>query len=458
MAKRKRKTEHAWLMPRLDLLNAFLAELVRRPASKHSGVLPKRPKKRTSSRKKDGDFSYIAYKFAAYPTEEQRQVFFQTFGNCRKYWNLALADWQKTGKVNTPAHYKAMEEYDYLKLSDSLALANVQLNLEGAVSDSRVQEKGAPRFKKRGRCRTSYRTNNNTAGTGIRLEGKLLRLPKLKEPLRIKPHRKVREGGLLKSAAVTLEPSGRWTVSLVFQYEKEPRVYDPDVFSAIQGGSADGLSHIGLDMSLPYLYVDSEGRHPFYELDGGVVRFEKQYRSLEKRIGMEQRRLSRMVRGSHNYEKQKQKIAKLHAKAKQRRIDFLRQMACRLGRSYQIITIESLDIAGMKRALKFGKSLSDNGWSMFVELLSRAAERYGHLLLFADKWFPSSKKCCRCGYIHKELTLADRTYVCPKCGNVLDRDQQAAVNLDREGLRLLKEIHKDAPNTKVYGPRTRRAA
>ena len=92
--------------------------------------------------------------------------------------------------------------------------------------------------------------------------------------------------------------------------------------------------------------------------------------------------------------------------------------------------------AAIKRGLHFGKSASDNGWGNFVWMLTYKSERKGGHLVKVDRWFPSSKKCSKCGYIHKELTLNDREYECPHCNHLMDRDHQAAVNIDTEGLRI----------------------
>lgn len=102
-----------------------------------------------------------------------------------------------------------------------------------------------------------------------------------------------------------------------------------------------------------------------------------------------------------------------------------------------MIAIEDLDMAAMKQSLKFGKSVSDNGWGMFVNMLTYKAERKGKILIKVDKWFPSSKTCCHCGHLHKELKMSDRTYICPRCGHVMDRDEQAAINILIEAKHML---------------------
>ena len=101
-------------------------------------------------------------------------------------------------------------------------------------------------------------------------------------------------------------------------------------------------------------------------------------------------------------------------------------------------------MAAIKKALSFGKSASDNGWGMFVRMLSYKAEWYGSIVIKVGKFFPSSKACCACGHVHKELKLSDRIYVCPSCGHVMGRDHQAAVNVRNEGVRIYVAAHSPA--------------
>ena len=375
----------------------------------------------------------MAYRFYGMPTDEQAHILSQIAGSCRFLWNRMLADVQarhEAGKefsISTPASYKKVPGLEWLKGMDSLALANVQLRLNAAFerffksASGKGAYAGYPKFKVKHKHTDSYTTNlANKESPNIRLDGDMLKLPKIKEPIKLRMHRKIRPGGILKSVTVTHEPSGKWYFSLSFEYSKEEqpptKAIDPEA-----------ITHIGLDMSLPKLYVDSNGE----EAD-----FFKPYRQLEKRIAREQRKLSHMEKGSSNYGKQKQRIAKLHAKAKHQRNDMLHKLSHRLTDQYELISIEDLNMAAIKRGLHFGKSASDNGWGNFVWMLTYKSERKGGHLVKVDRWFPSSKKCSKCGYIHKELTLNDREYECPHCNHLMDRDHQAAVNIDTEGLRI----------------------
>lgn len=382
---------------------------------------------------KASSVTMMAYRFYGMPTDEQAHILSQIAGSCRFLWNRMLADVQarhEAGEeffISTPASYKKVPGLEWLKGMDSLALANVQLRLNAAFerffksASGEGSYAGYPKFKVKHKHTDSYTTNlANKENPNIRLDGNMLKLPKIKEPIKLRLHRKIRPGGILKSVTVTHEPSGKWYFSLAFEYPKnEGQVKEIS--------NPENIKHIGLDMSLPKLYIDSNGE----EAD-----FFKPYHQLEKRIAREQRKLSHMTKGSSNYGKQKQRIARLHAKAKHQRNDMLHKLSHRLTNQYELISIEDLNMAAIKRGLHFGKSASDNGWDNFVWMLAYKSERKGGCLIKVDRWFPSSKKCSRCGYIHKELTLSDREYECPHCNHLMNRDHQAAVNIDNEGLRI----------------------
>ena len=400
-------------------------------------------KKSSSRRIAKSDTVFIAYRFRGYPTKEQEAELKQNIGAARFMWNRMLSDynlmWKELGFTipMTPADYKDVSGMEWLRDMDSSNLANVQLHLEKARNDYFSGDKGKPRFKKKNVCTDSYttnRTNNN-----IRMENDRIRLPKIGGLIKLSMHRPVTPGGTLKNVTVTHEPDGKWYFSIAFEYPAEEVEPSSGLQMFFETEDIDSISGIGLDMSVPFLYIDSTGKKPSYELNGREVRFLKQYRKLEKRIAGEQRKRSHMVKDSNNYNKQCQKIARLHAKAKHRRDDFLHQIAIRLVRKYDLIVIEDLDMKALKKGLSLGKSVSDIGWGKFTQILEGLCNKFGKLLVRVDRWYPSSKTCSYCGYINKDLKLKDRTYIYPECGHVTDRDKNAAANILEEGLRILEE-------------------
>ncbi len=185
---------------------------------------------------------------------------------------------------------------------------------------------------------------------------------------------------------------------------------------------------VGLDFSMKELFVSSENQRADYP------RF---FRMLESKLVKAQRKLSRMIKFSNNWYKQKTKIAKIHYKIKNSRLDFLHKLSTELVNKYNAISIEDLNMKGMSQALKFGKSVSDNGWGMFSTMLKYKTELAGKQLLKIDKFYPSSKTCSVCGTVKQDLKLSDRVYVC-KCGNSIDRDLNASINIKNQGKLFLK--------------------
>ena len=357
-----------------------------------------------------------SYKFRIYPNKEQQILFAKTFGCVRFIYNKMLGDkieyYGKTKEKlkNTPAMYK--NEFEWLKEVDSLALANAQLNLETAYNNFvRSPKVGFPKFKSKKRNRNSYTTNR--IKTNIRLENGYLILPKVKA-VKIKQHRQIPQDYKLKSVTVSLTPSGKYYASILFEYEKQVEQKELNNF-------------VGLDFSMKELYVASDNSSACYP------RF---YRQAQEKLAREQRKLSKMQKGSNNRNKQRIIVAKLHEKVANQRKDFLHKLSRQITNAYDCVCIEDLNMKGMSQALNFGKSVSDNGWGMFTIFLNYKLEEQGKRLIKIDKWFPSSKMCSHCGNVKDTLRLSERQYTCEHCGTQLNRDYNASINIKNEGMRI----------------------
>jgi len=358
-----------------------------------------------------------AFVFRIQPDKEQKILLAKTFGCARFIWNKMLSDkkecYEETGKSlkTTPAKYK--EEFPWLKEVDSLALANEQLSLEKAYKNfwNGKGKVGFPKFKSKHKDRSSYTTNY--VNGNIEISNGKMKLPKLKW-VTIKQHREIPDGYQLKSCTVSQEPDGNYYVSILFAYEQKIKPQEIE-------------NVIGLDFSMKELYVDDEGRIPEYP---GF------YRKAQEKLAREQRKLSKCEKGSSNRAKQRKIVAKLHKKVSNQRKDFLHKQSRQIINAYDAVVVENLNMKDMSMALKFGKSVHENGWGMFVLFLQYKLGEAGKQLVKVDKWFPSSKTCCVCGKKKDELTLSERVYIC-ECGNIMDRDQNAAINIRQEGLRIL---------------------
>ena len=363
----------------------------------------------------------IAYHFRIYPNREQEVLLAKTFGCCRFLYNQMLNDkireYEATKKMlrNTPAMYK--KTYPFLKEVDSLALANVQMHLEKAYKNFfRDPKIGFPKFKSKHRSRKSYTTN--VVNGNIQVEDHRIKLPKLKW-IRMKKHRDIPEKYCLKSVTISMEPSGKYYASLL--YEKS------DCENQAEEFDYEDAKILGIDYAMQGMAVFSE------KIETEEAGF---FRKNEKRLAREQRKLSRCVRGSHNYELQKKKVARCHEKIRNQRRDYLHKLSRKIADNYDAVAVEDIDMKAMGQHLHFGKSVQDNGYGMFREMLDYKLAWKGKKMVKVDRFFPSSKKCCKCGRIKKELKLSERVYRCA-CGNEMDRDRNAAINIREEARRLL---------------------
>ncbi|MGL6130681.1 MAG: RNA-guided endonuclease InsQ/TnpB family protein, partial [Fusobacteriaceae bacterium] len=140
---------------------------------------------------------------------------------------------------------------------------------------------------------------------------------------------------------------------------------------------------------------------------------------------------------SSNWEKAKIKLARIHQLIKNSRKDFLHKLSRELVTRYNAICLEDLNMQGMSKALKFGKSVADNGWGMFTTMLQYKALFDGKQVVKVDKFFPSSKTCSVCGTKKSELHLSERVFHCENCGAEIDRDLNASINVREAGKKLL---------------------
>ena len=196
---------------------------------------------------------------------------------------------------------------------------------------------------------------------------------------------------------------------------------------AFQGKDRRDIQILGIDYAMHGLAVFSDGTRADYP---------GYYRKGQEKLAREQRRLSHCRKGSHNYEKQRRKVAKWHRKVRNQRKDCQHKLSRKIVDRYDAVAVEDIDMKGMSRSLHFGKSVQDNGYGMFRDMLGYKLERQGKKLIKVNRFYPSSKRCSCCGAVKKELRLDERVYICA-CGNRMDRDVNAAVNIREEGRRLL---------------------
>jgi putative transposase len=366
------------------------------------------------------------YKFRLYPNKEQEILLNKTFGCTRFVFNQMLAERQSIYselkedkeklykfKYKTEKQYK--EEYDWLKEVDSVALQQSRVDLDMAYknffqsqSGKRKGRKiGFPKFKSKKDNRKTFRTINVNNNIDIIFENKRIKLPKLKW---IKYSDDRQFNGIIKNVTVEKTPTGKYFACILVEEYIQINIHQVNSTSKA----------IGLDYDSKNLFTSNENKI------AGYPRF---YRKYEKKLAKERRKFSRKKIGSSRRNKQRIKVARVHEKIVNSRRDFHNKLSTQIVKEYDIIGVETLNMQAMSQCLNLAKSTLDNSWGYFVNMLEYKCEWYGKHLVFADKWYASTKTCSNCGYKNVELTLADREWDCPICHTHHNRDVNAGINL-----------------------------
>ena len=361
-----------------------------------------------------------AYKYRIYPNKQQEEQIHKTFGCCRFVYNQTLAyrkdkyeqDKQSMNKTscNNYCNQVLKKNYEWLKEVDKFALTNSIYNMDSAYQKFFKEHTGYPKFKSKKNPKRSY-TTNFTNGN-IEVVDNKIKLPKLKWVM-AKIHREFQ--GQIKSATISQIPSGKYFVSILVETEHIPM-------------DSTG-SMIGLDLGIKDLLITSDGE----KYDN--IRTTKKY---EDKLSKEQRKLSHKVKGSKNWNKQRIKVARIHEKIHNTRIDNLHKISHKLVQENQLIVSEDLAVSNMVKNHNLSKAISDCGWYELTRQINYKSEWNNRQYIKIGRFTKSSQPCNVCGYINTGTkNLSVREWICPKCGTKHNRDINAAINILNEGLRLL---------------------
>ena len=372
----------------------------------------------------------LAHKIELRPTREQEEYLLGAVGSRRFAYNHLVAHFKENKKLTKSTSTKLIQELreandwlgDYstrvirtcvddidnaIKKAFSPLTTNKRAKAIATAATPKQKAKafnlGMPTFSKKG-VNESFSIREKEK---IKVKDRSFTIEKM--PFSIKMRNKIRFTGVVKQVTISTK-AGRWFASFLiettdkYRENQEPR-----------------LDSVGVDVGIKELAT----------LSNGVV-FPKS-QTLKAQLGKLrklQKKLSRQVRNSNGYNATKAKIAKLHFFVSEKRKAILHDLTNYLVKTFDRVAIEDLNVSGMVRNHKLARAISDAGFGMFREFLTYKCNLYDVVLEIVDRFFPSSKKCSRCGAIKDKLNLSQRVYTCIPCGLVIDRDLNAGLNIN----------------------------
>ncbi len=353
-----------------------------------------------------------AFKYRIYPNKEQQDILARHFGCTRFVYNhflrqridffAANKDADKKGLTyfdmcTMLVQFKKQEEVNWLKEVNSQSLQYALRDLDAAYNNFFNKRAKFPNFKKK-RNKQSFSVPQHWS-----VNDNKLNIPKCRG-IKIVLHRQTE--GIQKSVTVSYTATGKYFASIFCEVE----IPEPGYV-----GNA-----VGLDYGIKAFITTS---------DNEVIENPKHLRKSEKQLKRLHRSVSRKVKGSNSRRKAVHRLAVKHEKVSNQRKDFLHKTSRQLVSENQAIHIEDLAISNMVKNHKLAKSISDTGWATFVNMLEYKGAWYGCHIHKLDRFFPSSKRCHKCGFINNNLALKDREWQCPECDVTHDRDHNAAINI-----------------------------
>lgn len=363
------------------------------------------------------------HKVRIYPNNRQQTYLMRCCGVARFAYNWGLSKWQEmyaAHKENpdlpSPNQYVIRKELNAIKRDEFPWMLEVTkyapqqaiINLGHAFDRFFKGQSRYPKFKRKGEYDSFYVGSDRLKLDGdkvwipglMRFMGKRKRLGwiRMAEPLRF--------SGAKVLCAVVSRTADQWYIAITCDVPdiKAPR-------------AQEGV--VGIDLGVNE-YVTSDGE--FNDVPRAL-------RRAQRKLRREQQSLSRKKKGSKNYAKQRDKVTKLHKRVTDARQDWLHKLSCEITDRYETIVLEDLNVRGMMRNHSLAMSVADASFGEFRRQVEYKARQKGREVVFADRWYPSSKTCSCCGSVKAKLSLGERTYVCDVCGFTCHRDLNAAINL-----------------------------
>ena len=359
-----------------------------------------------------------AFKYRIYPDKEQQDLLNKHFGACRFIYNLALETKMaaySSARVNLSRYdlqvqmKELKQECEWLKEINAQSLQTELMHLDAAYLKF-FKGAGFPKFKNK------FGKQSFQCPQSSKIKDGKLVLIKFKEGIKIVLSRPFE--GEIRTVTISKTTTNKYFASILVQdnkpIPKKKKVKDSTT--------------IGIDVGIKTFATLSDGQQ--YENP-------RHLKKALKRLKMLQKRASKKVKGSSNRKKANLKVAIQHEKITNQRKDFLHKFSDSITKNFDTICVENLNIKGMAKNRNLAQAISDVGWSMGLDMVKYKAEWRGKTYHEIGRFDASSKLHGKCGYLNHELTLSDRQWICPKCGETVDRDKNAADNIKQFGLTFL---------------------
>ena len=379
-----------------------------------------------------------------YPSKEQRVLIDKTLGCSRFVYNHVLAMkkelWEEYKLSFNPNLKSFKEEWKFLTKVPSQALANSYMdcitafnNFFNSIKKKTKQEAKFPKFHKKGQ-KDSFRiaATKTSKGYDIRIEDiEHIKVPKV-GLIKFRNYNNIDWSKVhIYNITIKKTPTGKYFASLCCELP-EPEYIEPK------------FDECGFDLGIKDFAIFDSGE---------VIENPKYFRKTEFKIKKTQRILNSCKKFSKNYKKVQLKLAKLHEKIKNQRKDFQHKLSRKIVNENQVIVSEDLNVKGMLKNHKLAKSIQDASFSSFCNMITYKAKEQYRQYIKIGTFYPSSKMCHCCGFKYKGLKLDERFWICPECGTYLDRDENAAINILNEGLRILsRDTDGRSGNDKSFKP------
>lgn len=359
---------------------------------------------------------YKAFKYRLYPNKKEKELILQHIGACRFIYNYGLNEKITSYQQNKKALsrfdiqsklplLKKQEETKWLKEVNSLSLQASLAQLDNAFTKFFKEKKGFPKFKTKKYQKQSFQIPQNTK---VDFENNRVYIPKFKKGIKCIFHRKFE--GIIKNSTIIKTSTDKFFISILVEVDNNP----------IQKPICEKQA-IGIDLGIKTFATLSNGEE---------IENPKTLKKSIKKLKRLQKEVSKKQKESNNRKRTNKKLALLHEKIKNQRKDFLEKVTYNLIKKYDTICLETLLVNNLLKNHNIAQSLADASFSKFNFLIEQKAKWYGKNILRIGIFEPSSKMCS-CGYIHKELKLSDRVWICPKCHSKNQRDLLAANNIKK---------------------------